>query len=92
VLTSQLLWQTSRIRQADPIAQDNYGKKDATSEAKVKEIFSASPISIPERFETYEKESYERITSLINTVDEEKSGLKKEVFLSFLHKVYKRSK
>jgi farnesyl diphosphate synthase len=74
------------------ILDDNYGKKDAEAEARVKEVFSAAPISIPERFEAYEKESYERINALIETVDEANSGMKKEVFRSFLAKVYKRSK
>jgi len=73
-------------------SQENYGKKDSTCEARVKEIFSAAPISIPERFEAYEKDSYERINALIETVDEQGSGMKKEVFRSFLAKVYKRSK
>ena len=71
--------------------KENYGKKDATCEARIKEIFNQAPISLPERFETYEKESYERITSLINSVDES-TGVKREVFVSFLNKVYKRSK
>jgi hypothetical protein len=72
--------------------QENYGQKNAESEAAVKAVFSQSPISIPERFEVFEKESYAKITGLIDQVDEEKSGMKKEVFVSFLEKVYKRSK
>ena len=58
----------------------------------MKAIFSQTPISIPERFERYEKESYDQITGLIDQVDEGKTGLRKEVFVSFLNKVYKRSK
>ncbi|OXG49290.1 farnesyl diphosphate synthase [Cryptococcus neoformans] len=74
------------------ILDENYGRKDSNCEARVKELFSQAPISIPERFEKYEKESYEKIIALIEQVDEEKTGLKKEVFRSFLAKVYKRSK
>ncbi|KAL0249768.1 hypothetical protein I308_103070 [Cryptococcus tetragattii IND107] len=74
------------------ILDENYGRKDSTCEARIKELFSQGPISIPERFEKYEKESYEKINALIEQVDEEKTGLKKEVFRSFLAKVYKRSK
>ncbi|WRT68274.1 uncharacterized protein IL334_005250 [Kwoniella shivajii] len=74
------------------VLDENYGQKNSESEAKVKEIFSQSPISIPEKFEAYEKESYEKINGLIESVDEEGTGLKKEVFRSFLAKVYKRSK
>lgn len=72
--------------------QENYGKKDSTSESRVKNVFSQKPISIPKRFEAFEKESLERITALIGKVDEEGTGMKKEVFFSFLNKVYKRSK
>ncbi|WVQ74823.1 hypothetical protein IAR50_004430 [Cryptococcus sp. DSM 104548] len=74
------------------ILDANYGQKNSTSEAAVKEVFSQAPISIPERFEAYEKESYEKINGLIESVDEAGTGLKKEVFRSFLGKVYKRSK
>ncbi|EIW67324.1 hypothetical protein TREMEDRAFT_69786 [Tremella mesenterica DSM 1558] len=73
------------------ILDDNYGKKDSTCEARIKAVYHESPISLPERFEVYEKESYELITGLIASVDES-TGVKKEVFLSFLHKVYKRDK
>ena len=72
--------------------QDNYGKKNSISESRVKAVFSQSPISLSERFEAYEKESYEKITALIGQVDEEATGVKREVFVSFLNKVYKRSK
>ncbi|WWC93659.1 hypothetical protein V866_000494 [Kwoniella sp. B9012] len=74
------------------ILDENYGQKDSEKEAKIKAIFSQEPISIPQRFEAYEKESYEKINGLIESVDEEGTGLKKEVFKSFLAKVYKRSK
>ncbi|GFZ49391.1 (2E,6E)-farnesyl diphosphate synthase [Saitozyma sp. JCM 24511] len=74
------------------VLDDNYGKKDATCEARIKEIFSQSPISLPERFEAYEKESHAKLLELIGQVDEEKTGMKRAVFVSFLEKVYKRSK
>ncbi|WWD02460.1 hypothetical protein V865_000499 [Kwoniella europaea PYCC6329] len=74
------------------ILDENYGQKDSEKEAKIKAIFSQEPISIPQRFEAYEKESYEKINGLIESVDEQGTGLKKEVFRSFLAKVYKRSK
>nr|ODN86386.1 farnesyl diphosphate synthase [Cryptococcus depauperatus CBS 7841] len=74
------------------ILDENYGRKDSACEARVKELFSQAPISIPQRFEKYEKDSYEKLNTLIGEVDEEKTGLKKEVFKSFLAKVYKRSK
>lgn len=74
------------------VLDENYGQKNSESEAKVKEVFSSENVDIPKRFAEYEKESYEKIMGLINQVDEEKSGMKREVFESFLKKVYKRSK
>lgn len=70
----------------------NYGKKDATCEAKVKALYSEEPIAIPRRFEQYEKESYEKLTGLIAKIDEEATGVKQQIFTSFLEKVYKRQK
>ncbi|OCF37829.1 farnesyl diphosphate synthase [Kwoniella heveanensis BCC8398] len=97
ILDNKCSWNVNTaLRFATPeqrkVLDDNYGQKNSESEARVKAVFSEAPISIPERFEAYEKESYEKITGLIEAVDEEKSGLKKEVFTSFLGKVYKRSK
>ena len=71
--------------------QDNYGQKDPICEKRVKDIFNESPVSLPERFEAYEKGSYEKITKLIRQVNEE-DGMRRDVFVSFLDKVYKRSK
>lgn len=73
------------------VYQENYGRKDAAAEARVKEVFSAKPIDIPTRFEAYEKDSYDSMMQKINAVDES-SGMKRQVFISFLEKVYKRSK
>ncbi|WWD18966.1 hypothetical protein CI109_103423 [Kwoniella shandongensis] len=97
ILDNKCSWNVNTaLKYATPeqrkILDDNYGQKDSIAESRVKDIFSAAPISIPERFEAYEKESYEKINGLIESVNEEKTGLKKEVFKSFLAKVYKRSK
>jgi len=73
------------------ILDDNYGRKSSESESRVKEVFAQAPISIPERFEKYEGETFTELTKLIEGIDESK-GLKREVFTSFLEKVYKRSK
>ena len=72
--------------------QDNYGRRNATSEKKVKEVFASPEVDVAGRFAKYEQESYEKITKMIDQVDEAKTGLKKQVFVSFLDKVYKRSK
>lgn len=73
------------------VLDDNYGKKDAQSEAKVKEVFSAKNIDVEGKFKAYESESHQRLMSMIDQVDESK-GLKKQVFIEFLNKVYKRTK
>ena len=71
--------------------QDNYGKKDSECEARIKQVFLE--LELPKRFEQYEAESYERINKLIDEIQEDGSkGLKKDVFRSFLAKVYKRQK
>jgi farnesyl diphosphate synthase len=73
------------------ILEENYGKKNATSEAKVKELFKAKNIDVEGRFKKYEAESHEKLMGMINGL-EEKEGLKKQVFVEFLNKVYKRTK
>ncbi|UZJ52742.1 hypothetical protein CBS101457_002062 [Exobasidium rhododendri] len=73
------------------ILEDNYGKKDASNEAKVKELYNAKNIDVEGRFKQYETESHTRLMSMINNL-EEKKGLKKQVFIEFLTKVYKRTK
>jgi farnesyl diphosphate synthase len=73
------------------VLEDNYGKKDAKNEAKVKEVFNAKNIDVEGRFKKYEAESHEKLMSMINSL-EEKEGLKKQVFVEFLNKVYKRTK
>lgn len=84
------------LRYATPdqrsILDNNYGQKDSTAESRVKEVYSQSPISIPERYEAYEAEVYKKLTGLIGKVEEQGAGLKREVFESFLGKIYKRSK
>jgi farnesyl diphosphate synthase len=58
----------------------------------VKQVFTQEPIAIPRRYEEYESGIYTKLKSLIASVEAEGSGLKKEVFESFLAKIYKRSK
>lgn len=72
--------------------QENYGRRDAASEKKVKEVFASTEVDVAGRFAKYEQESYDKIIKMIDQVDEAKTGLKKQVFISFLEKVYKRSK
>lgn len=71
----------------------NYGRKDAQAEARVKALYEE--LGLRERFAKYEEEAYQRITGLIKTIPERakgEEGLKREVFTSFLNKIYKRTK
>jgi len=77
------------------VLDDNYGRKDAECEARVKKIFH--DLNLPETYAKYEQGSYELVTKLIDKVDEtpeagSQYGMKKEVYRSFLGKIYKRTK
>lgn len=67
----------------------NYGLKDDAAEAKVKDLFYQ--LDLPAIYQTYEESRVSEIKTMIAAVDES-DGLKKEVFESFLAKIYKRSK
>lgn len=74
------------------LPQDNYGVKSSESEARVKAVYKE--LELAREFEQYEADSYKRINALIEEIPAEGSqdGLKREVFQSFLAKVYKRQK
>ncbi|KAJ6516421.1 farnesyl-diphosphate synthase [Mycena sanguinolenta] len=74
------------------ILDENYGRKDATAEARVKEVFEA--VGVRERYAKYEAEVYGRLNDLITAIPEgaQPSTLKREIFTSFLEKIYKRTK
>ncbi|EPT02690.1 hypothetical protein FOMPIDRAFT_1015216 [Fomitopsis schrenkii] len=75
----------------------NYGKKDAQAEARIKALYEE--MGVRKLYAEYEENAYKRIISLIETVPAENSAakpgdvkLKREVFKSFLDKIYKRTK
>ncbi|KAI0345450.1 farnesyl-diphosphate synthase [Trametopsis cervina] len=74
----------------------NYGRKNAEAERKVKEVFYE--VGVPDRYYKYEEDAYKRITTLIATIPEAGLGtegqvkLQRQVFKSFLDKIYKRQK
>ncbi|KAI0043059.1 farnesyl-diphosphate synthase [Auriscalpium vulgare] len=72
----------------------SYGRKDAEAEARVKAIYKE--VGIDERYAKYEQSAYERINALIDQVPEVKGAggavLKRDVFRSFVEKIYKRKK
>lgn len=78
------------------VLDDNYGRKDAAAEARVKALYKEPGIRV--RLAAYEKAAYKRILGLIETIPENpqaKAGeavLWREVFKVFLDKIYKRQK
>ncbi|CAE6393734.1 unnamed protein product [Rhizoctonia solani] len=72
------------------ILDDNYGRKDAAAEARVKELYTQ--LELPRRYQEYEQVIYEKLNALIDAVPEVEGGLKRDIFRSFLSKIYKRSK
>ncbi|KAI7883539.1 farnesyl pyrophosphate synthase [Lichtheimia hyalospora FSU 10163] len=71
------------------ILDDNYGKKDAAAEAKIKALYRE--MDIEGLYKKYEEESYKKISGLIGELDES-VGVKKAVFTEFMDKIYKRTK
>ncbi|KAI9245869.1 farnesyl pyrophosphate synthase [Phascolomyces articulosus] len=71
------------------VLDENYGKKDKTCEAKIKELFIE--LDIENVYKKYEEESYEKINGLIGQLDES-TGLKKAIYTEFMDKIYKRTK
>ncbi len=71
------------------VLDENYGHKDAAKEAEVKKVYAE--LKLDEVYLAYEETRVGEIRQMIAKVDES-DGLKKEVFESFLNKIYKRSK
>lgn len=67
----------------------DYGRKNKEQEAKVKKIFD--DLELEKVYKEYEEKVVGELRAKIAAVDET-SGLKKEVFESFLAKIYKRTK
>jgi farnesyl diphosphate synthase len=86
LINQALLKCTPQQRQ---VLDANYGQKDDAAEAKVKELFHQ--LDLQTLYQDYEEKRVGEIKKMIAAVDESE-GLKKEVFESFLAKIYKRSK
>ncbi|KAJ6470064.1 farnesyl-diphosphate synthase [Mycena vitilis] len=73
------------------VLDSNYGRRDAAMEAKVKAVFE--DVGLRERYRAYEEQVYAEIVGLIEAVPEDEGvTLKRQVFTSFLEKIYKRRK
>ena len=73
------------------LLDENYGRKDKECEAKVKALYEE--LNIRGIYAEYEAKVYSQLNELIDSIPEGGEGtVKKEVFTSFLSKIYKRQK
>ncbi|PFH48501.1 hypothetical protein AMATHDRAFT_65350 [Amanita thiersii Skay4041] len=74
------------------ILDENYGRKDPVKEARVKEIYEQ--LGLRKVYSEYEEKTYKTLSEKIAAIPETDSQatLKREVFTSFLNKIYKRTK
>ena len=86
-LVNQALRRANKEQRA--VLEENYGRKDQASEAKVKALYNE--LQLDKVYTEYEDEKVGEIRKMIDAVDES-AGLKKTVFEEFLRKIYKRSK
>lgn len=68
------------------ILEENYGQKDAQKVEIVKELYK--DLKIPEKYQEYEESSFDRISKLIENLDEQ--VLPKSMFYDFMNRIYKR--
>ncbi|KAJ3515953.1 hypothetical protein NMY22_g14318 [Coprinellus aureogranulatus] len=80
----------TRLAELRSVLESNYGRKDAEKEKKVKEVFEE--LGIRKAYAEYEERVVGEVRERIAGVQEREGGLKREVFESFLGKIYKRSK
>lgn len=73
--------------QQEALLQENYGCQDDNKVAKVKELYK--DLNLSDLYLKYEEESYQEILTMIDQYD---GDLPKEVFVSFVNKIYKRKK
>lgn len=71
------------------VLDQNYGRKDQEMEKRVKSVFEE--LKLEQVYLDYQEHIVEKIRATIAEVDEGE-GLKRTVFVSFLEKIYKRTK
>ncbi|KAK0204237.1 farnesyl-diphosphate synthase [Desarmillaria ectypa] len=74
------------------VLDENYGRKDPAAEGRVKAVFEE--VGLRQRYHVYEEGIYSELVRMIEAIPEtqQEGTLKREVFRSFLNKVYKREK
>ena len=86
-LINQALQRASKEQRQ--VLEKCYGRKDGAMEREVKGVFAE--LQLDRVYKEYEEDKVAEIRKMIAEVDESE-GLKREVFESFLGKIYKRSK
>ncbi|KAF6756528.1 isoprenoid synthase domain-containing protein [Ephemerocybe angulata] len=85
-----------RLREIRKVLEENYGRKERDAkgvnraEERVKEVYEE--LGVRRAYEKYEERVVGVLRERIAAVEDREGGLKKEVFTSFLGKIYKRSK
>ncbi|KAF5331904.1 hypothetical protein D9611_008890 [Ephemerocybe angulata] len=86
-----------RLREIRRILEENYGRKEHLdaqgvnrAEERVKEVYEE--LGVRKAYEKYEERVVGVLRERIAAVEDREGRLKKEVFTSFLGKIYKRSK
>ena len=74
------------------VLEENYGRKDLAKEARVKEVYEQ--VGLRQIYAEYEENTYQTLSAKIAEIPEAAAPetLKREVFTSFLRKIYKRTK
>lgn len=75
------------------VLDENYGRKDAEKEVKVKKVFEE--LGIVGIYTDYEEWVYAKLMSEIEGIPEPERGrvaLRREVFIKFIGKIYRRQK
>ncbi|KAK0232080.1 farnesyl-diphosphate synthase [Armillaria nabsnona] len=67
------------------VLDENYGRKDSECERKVKEVFESPEVDLRKRYGVYEEKVYGELVPMIEY-------MKREVFKTFIDKIYKRTK
>lgn len=71
------------------VLDECYGRKDDKKEARVKQVFTE--LELDKAYHEYEETTIVKLRTMVENIDESE-GLKKEVFTTFIEKIYKRSK
>ena len=74
------------------VLEENYGQKDSVKETRVKEVYEQ--VGLPKVYSEYEENAYRTLSAKIAGIPDVPgtNTLKREVFTSFLNKIYKRTK